>query len=267
MTLLRYLGDWDRNNNGSCTLEEFTVEIEPVHEVIREAECAKDKVGAGNSLASTMKVDNEKEISPRIQEASQNVLLGLSTPLPKHQASKSERISNLLGSQSIWPSVSTAANTTHKEKEPQNGVTFGTVADAEQTLSPSENKIEPRFIYTLKKLLGLSRELENAKEELALRPDFIVPVLFKSFEPEMRVYVNEDRFEKGLKRYCIFPNKKELELLFKRLDGDKDGILRTPDFEEMLLSKRKEFSLMVKQREPFGTEKVLSVDEVNTMKS
>jgi len=134
--------------------------------------------------------------------------------------------------------ASTAFGTTMKSKEPINVVDEAEAGEKQEVVVNKALKFEATsgdigFITILRQILSFTKELENAKDELAAQPDFNIFSFFRSFKPERGVYLTESHLVEGLKKYGVFPNKDELRLLFASLDKDRDNILGQRDFEDL----------------------------------
>lgn len=95
-----------------------------------------------------------------------------------------------------------------------------------QSIYQSSNKIsyeEELFIGYLKELFIVETSLEENKNELSLKSDYNIEVLFTIFERFNKNYISENDFKEGLNNYFgLFPTFDEIALLFKRYDNEKN---------------------------------------------
>ena len=82
----------------------------------------------------------------------------------------------------------------------------------------------------LTRQISLEKELENAKMELALKPDFNLMDGFRMFDLLARGWVVPSEFAGGLRDLGVLFDPQDVELFFKRFDKDNDNMLRYSDF-------------------------------------
>lgn len=75
-------------------------------------------------------------------------------------------------------------------------------------------------------MVNLEREVEFAKQDLALRNDFNVFDTFRFFDQKGKTAITVGEIEEGLNELGIFPNREDIFLFIKRFDRDADGKLR-----------------------------------------
>ena len=109
---------------------------------------------------------------------------------------------------------------------------------------------ERQFNNFLKKLMLIESQIEAAKVNLALNPDFNCEDAFKIFELDGRGFINECDLKYGLNLIGIFPTDYEIRLLMKRFDLQKEGYLNYADFFDMLVPYEKDYRNMVENRIP-----------------
>jgi len=229
-----------------------------VQEQIQSAPFGEKKEHAPNtvSLASTQIEQSQKVVTPIKSSLKANSAEKLS-----HQKiSRTNYASHYRNA-----SISTLDQTATKEKQNTQVVKVLDFNEGKEVKNISQfdmNRTNVNLISIFKQFLVFAKELEIAKEELALQQDFNIFSFFKAFEPELNVYITPNKLLQGLKKFGVFPNYRELELLFKTLDKDEDGMLRICDFEEMMLSIKYEFSIRVRNRAPFPQKTQLEIDKV-----
>jgi len=131
-----------------------------------------------------------------------------------------------------------------------------------KSLSFDEDVTHFILIQTLKQFIILDKDLEVAKQDLALKSDFNLLDFFRTFDVVSRGTVSAKEFEAGLIKYGIYPNKDELTLLFKKMDLDNDGLLRFSDFAETFTPKQKEYANLLHNRTPSTIEAALDIYKV-----
>ena len=82
------------------------------------------------------------------------------------------------------------------------------------------------LVYTLKQFIAIDKDLEVAKQDLALRPDFNLLDFFRVFDVDAKGAVSSGDIDDGFKKFGVFPHKDELYLFVRRYDRDNDGKIR-----------------------------------------
>jgi Ca2+-binding protein (EF-Hand superfamily) len=134
--------------------------------------------------------------------------------------------------------------------------------DVRKALRYEENSEIEALIHTLKQFVLLDKDLEVAKQDLALRPDFNILDFFRTFDEEDSGALGSAEVEAGMRRYGIYPNREELYLFVRRFDKDNDGKLRFSDFAEMVTPKQQEYAALLNNRAPSKSAKVETISEV-----
>ena len=93
-----------------------------------------------------------------------------------------------------------------------------------QTLKEA-NQI-PNLMLIFKEIVNLEREVEFAKQDLALRSDFNLFDAFRIFDRKGKGVITVREFENVFEELEMYPAKEDLYLLIKRLDKDGDGKLK-----------------------------------------
>lgn len=93
-------------------------------------------------------------------------------------------------------------------------------------MSPLKGNEEEVFARTLKNHIELDQEVEELRNELALRSDFNLLDAFKVFDLYEKGNLTPEQFEDGLALFGVYPTKEELKLVVQRYDKDNDGLLR-----------------------------------------
>lgn len=107
---------------------------------------------------------------------------------------------------------------------------------------------ERELVSYLRDLMRLESDLEQAKCDLAAKPDFNLVDCFKLFDESERGWSTFEGFREGLSGLGIFPAMSDLELLFNRYDRDNAGTHRYSEFCDMFTPKNPEYSSMLNSR-------------------
>ena len=109
---------------------------------------------------------------------------------------------------------------------------------------------EKLFLQYLKALIKSEREIEFAKRDLMRQSDFNAEDAFRLFETNDKGFLDKDDIKEGLNLLCIFPTDKELNLLMKRFDLQKNGFLNYGDFFDMVVPFEKNYRQRIENRPP-----------------
>jgi len=124
-----------------------------------------------------------------------------------------------------------------------------------------ETEVRVALIDVLKQFIQIEKELEVAKQDLSLRPDFNLLDFFRTFDVDGRGSISSGELSEGMKRYGIFANKEELYLLLRRFDKDNDGKLKFSDFTEAFTCKQQEYANLLNNRTPINADLSLDIDQ------
>ena len=109
---------------------------------------------------------------------------------------------------------------------------------------------ERQFNDFLRKLMSVEDQIELAKIDLALNPDFNVEEAFRIFECNGRGFLDGNDLKCGLNLIGVYPQDYQIRLLMKRFDLQKEGCINYGDFFDMLVPFEKEYRNMVENRVP-----------------
>ena len=109
---------------------------------------------------------------------------------------------------------------------------------------------ERQFNDFLVKLMNIEDQIECAKINLALNPDFNCEDAFRIFEFNGRGFLDENDLKYGLNLIGICPTDYQVRLLMKRFDLQKEGCINYADFFDMLVPFEKEYRTMIENRLP-----------------
>ena len=158
-----------------------------------------------------------------------------SSPLEKENEEKED---NLKYSKNLEEENKYQMKQPLKEEEPKLNI---------KKYVPYEQK---QFNDFLKKLKEIESKIEDAKISLAINPDFNCEDAFRLFESNDKGFLDKNDIKEGLNLICIFPTQKELNLLMKRFDLQKNGFLNYADFFDMVVPFEKSYRQRVESRPP-----------------
>ena len=115
---------------------------------------------------------------------------------------------------------------------------------------PNQNYEQNQFNEFLKTLMVIESDIEDAKIDLASNQDFNCEDAFKLFESNDKGYLEKDDIKAGLNLIGITPSEKELNLLMKRYDLQKNGFINYADFFDMVVPFEKNTRQEVENRQP-----------------
>jgi len=93
-------------------------------------------------------------------------------------------------------------------------------------VSPIKEIEEEELARALKEQIDLDRDLENLKNELALRSDFNTLDAFRCFDLDARGYITKNELKDGFNSFDVFPTSNDIYLIMRKFDQDSDGLLR-----------------------------------------
>jgi len=127
-----------------------------------------------------------------------------------------------------------------------------------------EGQFDP-LIHTFKQFILLDKDLETAKQDLALKPDFNLLEFFRLFDVEQKGVISIVEVEDGMRLFGVYPNREELYLFVRKYDRDNDGKLRFNDLAEAFTPKAEEYANILESRKPIEINPEIDVT-VNRMK-
>lgn len=122
--------------------------------------------------------------------------------------------------------------------------------EKEKIVNEYKNYEKNKFNDFLRKLMEIESRIEDAKISLAINPDFNCEDAFRLFESNDKGFLDKTDIKNGLNLLCIFPTNKELDLLMKRFDLQKNGYLNFADFFDMVVPFEKSYRERVENRCP-----------------
>jgi len=109
---------------------------------------------------------------------------------------------------------------------------------------------EDHLAKALVEQVELDKELEAAKNKLALQEDFNTLDCFRCFDLTEKGYIGKLELKDALNDVDIFPTSNELYLIQKRYNKDQDGLLKYHEFIELLKPKDAVYASLLTGRRP-----------------
>ena len=103
---------------------------------------------------------------------------------------------------------------------------MGELRREQSSISQKEGDLLEGLLKVLREMVYLEREVEVAKEDLALKRDFNLFDAFRLFDKEGTGTISAGEVELGLNELGIYPSKDQLYLLVRKFDRDSDTTLR-----------------------------------------
>ena len=151
----------------------------------------------------------------------------------------------------LSPSSSSIRKPNSPNKFGSSSTNFSTYNSPSKSKYPNYTAYEERqFNDFLKKLMLVESQIESAKINLALNPDFNCEDAFRIFELNGRGFLDEADIKCGLNAIGVYPTDHEVRLLMKRFDLTKQGVINYADFFDIIVPFEKEYRNMVENRLP-----------------
>jgi len=125
-----------------------------------------------------------------------------------------------------------------------------------------EGDLLEALLRVLREMVYLEREVEVAKEDLALKSDFNLFDAFRLFDKEGNGTISAGEIELGLNNLGLYPSKDQLYLLVRKFDRDSDTILSFCDMCEGFIPMQEEYIKLLKSRTPHCGEGFVDVRRV-----
>ena len=109
-------------------------------------------------------------------------------------------------------------------------------------------KDEDELLTSLRELVNLDKDLERARQALALRPDFTLYDGFRVFDYDNNGDANLDDIIEGFEAFGVRPTREEARLFMVRYDLNKDNNLDYEEVCEVYLPKDKTTALTLRNR-------------------
>ena len=122
--------------------------------------------------------------------------------------------------------------------------------EEEKKMNEYANYEQNQFNEFMKKLMLIESQVEDDKLELAKNPDFNCEDAFRLFETNYKGYLDINDIKSGLNLIGLNPSEKELNLLMKRFDIQKNGFINYADFFDMVVPFEKNIRELVEKRRP-----------------
>lgn len=109
---------------------------------------------------------------------------------------------------------------------------------------------EDEMVKGLKDQITLEKDLENARIDLALKPDFNLMDAFKLFDWDGKGWITLPEFREGLNDLGVVSDYDTVGLLFKRYDRNGDHKIRYSEFADAFTPSSPEYAERLSKREP-----------------
>ena len=124
---------------------------------------------------------------------------------------------------------------------------------ANDNLNSQDEKINNQLIKELIDFLSDIIEkrsfLESLKESLCLKEDITLENLFYDFDISKNNEIKIEDFSQICKNFAIYPTNDQIFLLYKKYDLDLDRALNIKEFCEMILPIKKEYIIIISNRQ------------------
>jgi Ca2+-binding EF-hand superfamily protein len=121
--------------------------------------------------------------------------------------------------------------------------------------SPMKGNEEDHLARALTEQVDHDKELEQAKNKLALQEDFNLFDAFRCFDLTEKGYITRLEFKQGMNDIDIFPSTNEMYLIMKKHNKDDDGLLKYAEFCELLKPKDLSYARILTDRRPTYVER------------
>jgi Ca2+-binding EF-hand superfamily protein len=121
--------------------------------------------------------------------------------------------------------------------------------------SPMKGNEEEHLANALREQVELDKELESAKNKLALQEDFNLFDAFRFFDSAEKGYITRLELKEGLNDFELFPTSNELYLIMKKYNKSEDGLLKYSEFSDLLKPKDAGYAALLTDRRPTYVER------------
>ena len=108
--------------------------------------------------------------------------------------------------------------------------------------------MEYQTVNALREHLYIEKDLEKAKVNLALKPDFNIFDAFRIFDLNGNGYLTTSELRIGLQEIGVYASYDEVDLFFKRYDTNKNGRISFSEFASALIPTDPYYAAMVNRR-------------------
>ena len=112
---------------------------------------------------------------------------------------------------------------------------FSSSKKSQNTAHTLRSSEEDLFVDSLRELISLDKDLERAKQSLALKSDFTLQDAFNVFDFRDTGIVNLDDIIEAFELFHVFPTREEARLFLSRYDINKNNNLNFEEFCEAFL--------------------------------
>lgn len=167
-----------------------------------------------------------------------------SSPLRRSAASplrQTESAAALGGATLAQSSTALGASAGFRESSPARTATAfaatSSYSSPSRRYSPLKASDENELVRAFKEQISLENELEDAKNRLALQPDFNVPDAFDLLDRHLLGSLTSTELSDSLASNGIYAMSEDVFLFVKRYDRNHDGRLNYSEFQDALMPK------------------------------
>lgn len=242
--LIAILRRIDKDDDGRISFEEFVEAIQPQDPTFQKTGIKKTKRSQSALKKSAVSSTGFKSPNKTVQRATS----------PR-------------SSKKVTKVTSPVRTTTQKSKMSQSGVNFKKetfeaspkkkalvkdreAADLNKSLRRADGFND--LIKIFREIITMERELEFAKQDLALRNDFNPFDAYRFFDRKGKGLITVPEIEEGFGDLGIYPAREDIFLFIRRFDKNGDGKLRFSNFNEAFVPLQTEYSRLLKNRTPMN---------------
>jgi len=282
--IIEILRRMDKDDDGRIKYEEFVEAIQAVAPGLGRSVTSKrapKKSGVygktaqlpGNPYEETLGGDKHLTVTQKTR---------LRSPLKKTSATRTQQQRSNSPQKKLAQTYQSVGSIPRTEEKPKQSSMFLDDQRFESRLSQSAQKksqtktqsirsekavaggVTPltSLIIILKELINLEREVEFAKQDLALRSDYNLMDAFRLFDRKGKGIITVKEFENVFQEFDLYPAKEDIYLLIKRLDRDGDGKLKFTEFTAGFAPVQKEYYDLVKARVAINGDLTLNLQEL-----
>jgi len=279
--IIEILRRMDKDDDGRIKYEEFVEAIQAVAPGLGRSGTSKRAPQKSGIYGKTAQLPgNPYEESDKNLTATQKTRLR--SPLKKTSATRTQQQQRSISPQKkLAQTYQSLGSVPRTEEKPKQSSMFLDDQRFETRLSQSAQKksqtktqsirsektvagVTPltSLIIILKELISLEREVEFAKQDLALRSDYNLMDAFRLFDRKGKGIITVKEFENVFQEFNLYPAKEDIYLLIKRLDRDGDGKLKFTEFTAGFAPVQKEYYDLVKARVAINGDLTLNLQEL-----
>lgn len=225
--LIAILRRFDKDDDGRINYEEFVEGIQPMNPTFTKS--IKKKSRKSFKTEETVKKSTTAITSPSKLLRS---TLRTTSPVtkkfvsPEKDIAQSQYLPKEKFKKSHIKTLKTSTATPARKKSVQKE-RFSETREFRETKSTlRESDVYGDLLKVFREVISLEREVEFAKQDLALRNDFNPFDAFRFFDKKGKTHISVAEIEEGFAEFGIYPNREDIYLFIRRFDKQGDGRLR-----------------------------------------